>query len=103
MVDLHGLHAGTAGRSKMGGQGEENVAAVVAHPAQFGEVVHVAVAERSVLEFESAAVDHVQVLELSGNFRNLKHGHLDTKRKNSLGPSPSACDFSIPASAFESV
>ena len=47
----------------MGGLGEEEVAAVVAHAAQNGEVPCVAVSERTVFGFESPAVDHVRILE----------------------------------------
>ncbi len=54
----------------MGGQGEENVAAVVAHPVQNGEVV--AVAEQTLFEPGRSAVGHVQVIELSGTCRNVK-------------------------------
>lgn len=48
----------------MGGLGEEEVVAVVSHAAQNGEVPCVAVSERTVFEFESPAVDHVQIFEL---------------------------------------
>lgn len=48
----------------MGSQGEEEVAAVVGHATQNGEVLCVAVSDRTVFEFESPAVDHVQILEL---------------------------------------
>lgn len=85
----------------MGGLGEEEVVAVVAHAAQIDEVVHVA--ERSVIEIESLCVDHVQVIRLSGTNRNVKHGHYDSRRINTLGPRSITCDFSIPASAFASV